>query len=891
MTILWAVGFLAAALPALAAGVGNEWQRRQSRLVVDPGWLKLLDELSRQFAIRRRVDLRTSPSPRIPVTWGVARPVILLPEEALRWPEPARRLVLLHELAHIARRDVAYQLVGRLAASLHWFHPLAWYALHRLRTEGECACDDAVVHLGARRTEYAQQLVDLARSLGPAGSATAVAMTRKNRLERRILALFDERRSHRPLGRRPALGLLAGAIIVLAGLAGLRPGPSIAGSQPDTTPPAVITAPVTPPLATGMPLAPVREVSKGRRAVDTGKTVVLRGKVVGPDGRPVAGARFFLSADPWTNPVELGTSGGDGAYRVSAAEKAFYRYEDGVPSALIRASLIATAEGLGAGWADIPAVDRDPGSVMMKPEYVRDFHLDADLPIAGRVVDAGGKPVAGAVIDVVQIHVPAGPRSWEPVLASIKAGDPGPLNGLHNDSANWRIPPNRTAWKSIPPGITDAEGRFRVSGIGRHRAISLSVSGPGIRTAYAHVLTRDDVDDITRAIRAKYTRTRQPDGKFYPPRPSAPPENDGVQFFGPSPTIEVDPARTVAGTVRDAESGEPIPGAYMVAGMMSTSTDGQGRFHILRGEDEPSVWVYAQSRDSGRYLSAVRRYDNAKGLGEIVADFNLPRGVVIEGQVVESGTGRPIVSAPNHTCHVQGPGIPKAGYVHYFPLSTNAVLRGTPAGMYFEGPPTGLTIYTSAMIGEGGRFRIAVPPGPGVLLVQADPGLPMFGESMTWKESEGFHRLFPYATLAGRSEGDGVPGGDRLSLPGFSAPIAVNNYHAYRVIDPPVDAKSLELTMTVPRAPSRMVRFVGPDGRAIRGVRVRGLLAPPRTMTVVLDGSEAEVLALDPASPRQMTAISNDGKYAATVTVAADDPQPRMIRLEPMGSVPDQGRP
>ena len=127
--LFWVLGFIAVGLPALAGVVGNEWRRRQSRRVVDQNWLQLLDGLTQQFALRRRIELRTSPVPLIPMTWGVLRPVVLLPEQAQQWPEPIRRLVLLHELAHIKRWDVGFQLIGRLATAVYWFHPLAWYAL------------------------------------------------------------------------------------------------------------------------------------------------------------------------------------------------------------------------------------------------------------------------------------------------------------------------------------------------------------------------------------------------------------------------------------------------------------------------------------------------------------------------------------------------------------------------------------------------------------------------------------------------------------------------------------------------------------------------------------------------------------------------------------------
>ena len=437
----------------------------------------------------------------------------------------------------------------------------------------------------------------------------------------------------------------------------------------------------------------------------------------------------------------------------------------------------------------------------------------------------------------------------------------------------------------IPPATTDREGRFQLAGVGRDRAIRLAVSGPGIRSATASVLTRDDVADFTEAIRKRYPRTRRPLGYFYPPRKDAPEGDQGVQLFGPSPTIEVDPARTVTGVVRDASTGEPIVnhrmGIASGSGYASAQTDSHGRYHILRDEDDPSIVMYSDQYHTDRYLITVRRLTGAKGFGDIVADFDIPRGVVINGRVLEAGTDRPIVSAPRQGCHDTVPGPLLAGNVFYFPLSSNTALRGSPTGLYFEGFPTGSqNYYRCVAIGGDGRFRIAVPPGPGVLLVQASPGLPMFAEMQVWKESDGFHRLFPYVKLKTRVKNDGAPEGDTQSLPGFTGPIPLSAYDAYQVINPSATTTTLDLTISVPRAPSRTLHFVGPDGRAIRGVTVKGLLAPPNAMTFVLDGSEAEVLALEPGEPRQVTVSSNDGKYSASVSVSTDDPQPRTIHLE-----------
>ncbi len=431
----------------------------------------------------------------------------------------------------------------------------------------------------------------------------------------------------------------------------------------------------------------------------------------------------------------------------------------------------------------------------------------------------------------------------------------------------------------LAPVTSDTEGRFRLEGAGRDRAVELLVTGPGIRPTNVTIIARDDVADFTQVIRTKYPRDAE--------------GRNGAPLFGPAPTIEIQPARTIAGVVRNARTGEPISAARMWIDGSEDTTDRNGRYRIARDGFERSLWVRAYFYEPGRYLNAIWPVERTNESDEITADFDLEPGVLISGRVVESGTDRPIVSHARYSCGGPGPGEVIAGFVYYYPLATNAALRGTPAGRYFEDIPLRVNNHhNSAMIDEDGRFRMVVPPGPGVLMVKSAPGMPDFGAVGVWRESAGIHRLFPYSTLKRRAPLDGAPGTDPNSFPGFNGPIGLDLYggcEAYRVIDPAPDAEGLDLTVEIPRAPSRRVRFVDPRGRRLKGAMVAGLASSvsgfacgPR---ILLEGADAEVLAIEPGKPRELTALSRDGKLIGRSFVSAEDSQPQTIRLQPAGTL------
>ena len=470
--LLWALGFIVAMLPAAAGVLGNERRRKQSRRVVDQSWSQLFDGLIRQFAIRRRIELRAGLVPLVPVTWGAMRPVVLLPEQAEQWPEPVRRLVLMHELAHIKRWDVGFQLAGRLATAVYWFHPLAWYALHRLRVECECACDDYVVHLGARRSDYAEQLVDLARSLREGSLTMAIPMTRKNALEQRIKALFDERRSHRPLGHRLSGALLGGGLVVVTGLAVVHPGPSLAGRQPQTGPSPATTAARGVERAAQEPKAAAqgnsRARAKPRAATPNGfmhetytHPITITGRAVDLAGKPIAKAHVYLASRraDYKRVAET-IADAEGRYEFLAVPLPIERANTVVGRDEGVFQVFGVAEGFGFAWRPEKSFFPRPRPASITHEPIRrdppghyeatdEINLDLRFPpaaaLSGTVVDDRGKPLPDVRLEV---------RGCE----SLKVVD-DVFPGWTLDALNER--------DSAPPSMkfrtTDAQGRFEFS--------------------------------------------------------------------------------------------------------------------------------------------------------------------------------------------------------------------------------------------------------------------------------------------------------------------------------------------------------------------------------------------------------------------------------------------
>ena len=160
------------------------------------------------------------------MTWGLFRPVILVPAGSMSWSDEVKRSVLLHELGHIRRGDCLMLLMGRLACEAYWFHPLVWLAARQLRKTSEQAADNLVLASNIAPPDYAEHLVGIAAQMRGFRlfGHVALPMASPSDLEGRVRAILDPRRNHRSLKRRTCYALMALALLFLIPCAILRLG-------------------------------------------------------------------------------------------------------------------------------------------------------------------------------------------------------------------------------------------------------------------------------------------------------------------------------------------------------------------------------------------------------------------------------------------------------------------------------------------------------------------------------------------------------------------------------------------------------------------------------------------------------------------------------------------
>ncbi len=696
----------------------------------------LCRELSRQLGVRPP-RLLQSPFVAGPCLAGFYRATIFLPEESFDLPLAA---VLVHELAHLRRGDCRWNLIRQASLAVLFWQPLVWRLSRRMETVAEEVCDDHVVHWGGDPTVYASGLVRLAEQRTLPISTVVPLVTFRSLLGQRVQRILD---NSRRLSLRT--GVKALCAIAVTGLAVTLLVGAFGSGRPE-----VAAAPRST-IAIGDSKSKVakatdsknEQVSRSTKAIPVvaGSSLHIRGTVVDLDGKPVAGAKIFVTTflvgtDPFTKVGSEGVANGDGTFEFTVNPSEL----GAVRSTWIDSRILAAADGFGVALGD--SLDFDTTGIARKlnasgsglSQDDREFlsgHLGEkphvlrlakdDQPLAGRIVSLEGRPIAGATIALYRVQTG---KSGNLDLWQQAADKPKPdLRALATALDFGETTPQLA--NVITPVATDRDGRFTMRGIGRERIVALIVSGRGIET---------------RVIRA---RTRAGKSFTVPGNFFEPPE----VYYANGFTHAAGPSNDVVGRVTDRATGKPLARVTVLCQKLSgdplhssgedytrTVTDANGRYRLEGlplGDNEVGAYILDQP-----YLATTKRVRIDVGSKPTTLDFPLARGIWAEGRATDKRTGLPI-----------------AGSVKYYAFNSNPALKK--AGGLRPVYPDEFGHRTDA----SGRYRIAVLPGPGIVGFAADDyttyairgvggdkipggrtnsGTLMFGAEPSWCDAEDF---------------------------------------------------------------------------------------------------------------------------------------------------------
>jgi RNA polymerase sigma factor (sigma-70 family) len=526
-------------------------------------------------------------------------------------------------------------------------------------------------------------------------------------------------------------------------------------------------------------------------------SVLVQGTVLGPAGQPVAGAKLYMSTYTYqnkTDPKVRAETGADGRFRFSLPRTEVDQAE----------SVVAVAPGLGPDWVSLKkAVD---GELTLR--LVKD-----DVPIQGRILDLEGRPIAGATIRLIRVRkMPAGDLT--PWIEALQA-KPGDRNAVGHVHVRYeRILSSVWGVLGVPRSVlTDAEGRFRLTGFGREREVRLQVEGPGIEYRSVAVITRPGLKGL-------------------------PPDTYGATFDHLAA-----PSKPIRGTVREKDTGKPVPGVQVGCqagageGGNQSVTDERGRYEILGIRKSDQYWI---SVGAPPIIPTHKEVADTPGLSPVTADFEVERGLVVRLRITEKGTGKPL-----------------GGLVQYAVSSDNPSLGDytTFAKNVVSWSPTE----------RDGSFEFVALPGPGYVLFRAND------------------ERFTRARLAAKEN-------ERWLFDTIPSLVSLDTFHAVVPINPSArDAKSLAYDVVVDPGRSLSGRTVDPDGRPLAGALAVGLISvfslhssrdPAEKLPV-----DFQVSGLEPRHPRAVVFYHVQKKLAKTVLLRGDEKQPLSVLLETLGSI------
>lgn len=244
---IWGLGITVLALRFLIGVAVMAVLVRAADPISDKGLLAVASGIEAELGIKRPVRYLTSANLGVPATWGIVRPVVILPSNS-QLTATETNMLLRHELAHVRRHDVFWLNVTTILTLIQWFNPLMWIVKRKMQIESEYACDNYVLNGHIEPDSYARHILETARSVSFGGTLISTHMAFNSHLEGRIMSILNNRKRDYLTGRSANYWVAAGLLLGCLTLAGFtlescstagdsETGASVSGAEQATTSP------------------------------------------------------------------------------------------------------------------------------------------------------------------------------------------------------------------------------------------------------------------------------------------------------------------------------------------------------------------------------------------------------------------------------------------------------------------------------------------------------------------------------------------------------------------------------------------------------------------------------------------------------------------------------
>ena len=230
LSIIWLAGAIILLLRLALGLFGAFRMTRKAQVLGDTFWKALLERFLSAIRLKRKIRLKSHSEIAIPLTWGLLRPVILIPAGHEKWTQDQRSSALLHELSHVKRADFLVMVFVRLSLALFWLNPLSWLAFRMLKREQEKACDELVLKAGIKPSTYAANLLSFRRAGGfPwTPSVALLGILGRSQLNERLVAILKQKMTVKEVKMKTKIMLALSVILAVALIGMARPSASSA---------------------------------------------------------------------------------------------------------------------------------------------------------------------------------------------------------------------------------------------------------------------------------------------------------------------------------------------------------------------------------------------------------------------------------------------------------------------------------------------------------------------------------------------------------------------------------------------------------------------------------------------------------------------------------------